>query len=185
MGFEKREAKKAEERYKTQLAALQSERDALRSALAAQTRHDTVNVSDYEWHVELAAKGLAQRDNYPMPPSVTTHEGFYEVMAGAALDATGFRALLERVTRAEQQLEHIQEALRQADARAQNARHRAMTDESDSFEASVASIPVMTSADARPQARPPTTAQASETPATKGMLGLSAARRRLKRTTSR
>jgi len=178
------EAKKAEEQYKAQLAALQSERDALRAALAAQTRHDAVSVSDYEWHVELAAKGLAQRDNFPMPPSVRTREGFYEVMAGAALDATGLRALLERVTRAERELELIRDALRQADAKAENVRHRAMTDEAASLEASVASIPIMTSADRRPKGRPTTGAQAPEPPAIKGILGLSAARRRSKRDTS-
>jgi hypothetical protein len=125
MAFEKHKAKKAmEQQYKAQLAALQSERDALRAALAAQTRHDAVSVSDYEWHVELAAKGLAQRDNYPMPPSVRTPEGFYEVMAAAALDAAGLRALLERVTRAERELKLIQDELRQADAKAETARHR-------------------------------------------------------------
>jgi len=184
MFFEKHETKKAEEQYKAQLAALRSERDALRAALAAQTRHDAVSVSDYEWHVELAAKGLAQRDEYPMPPSARTREGFYEVMAGAALEATGLRALLGRVTRAERQLELIQEALRQADARAENARHRAMTDEAASLEASVASIPIMTSADRGPIGRPTTGAQA-QPPAIKGRPGLSAARRRLKRAISR
>jgi hypothetical protein len=44
-------------------------------------------MSDYEWLVELAAKGMAERDNHPMPRSVTTPEAFYEVMARAALDA--------------------------------------------------------------------------------------------------
>ena len=29
-------------------------------------------VSDYEWYVELVGKGLAQREKFPMPPSVTT-----------------------------------------------------------------------------------------------------------------
>jgi hypothetical protein len=105
---------------KAQLAALQSERDQLRAALqAARTPHDHAGVSDYEWHVELAAKGLAQRDKYPMPMSVTTPEGFYEVMAGAALDATGLQALLERVARAERELEIIQDASNPADDEAQ------------------------------------------------------------------
>jgi hypothetical protein len=54
-------------------------------------------VSDYEWLVELAAKGMAERDNHPMPKSVTTPEEFYEVMARAALDATSLRALLDEV----------------------------------------------------------------------------------------
>jgi len=92
--------------------ALQSERDQLRAALqTARTRRDPDRVSDYEWHVELAAKGLAQRDTHSMPKSVTTPEGFYEVMADAALDAAGLRALLERLARAERGLEIIQDAL--------------------------------------------------------------------------
>ena len=61
-------------------------------------------MSDYEWLVELAAKGLAQRDTYPMPASVSTPEAFYEVMARAALDAIGLRALLEEVARREDDL---------------------------------------------------------------------------------
>ncbi len=61
-------------------------------------------MSDYEWLVELAAKGLAQRDTYPMPTSVSTPEAFYEVMARAALDAIGLRALLEEVARHEHDL---------------------------------------------------------------------------------
>ena len=72
-------------------------------------------VSDYEWLVELAAKGLAERDKHRMPKSVTTPEAFYEVMARAALDAIGLPALLERVARAERDLDITQEALRQAD----------------------------------------------------------------------
>ena len=35
-----------------------------------------LGVSDYEWLVELAAKGMAERDNHPMPKSVTTPEAF-------------------------------------------------------------------------------------------------------------
>ena len=59
-----------------------------------------MGVSDYELLVELAAKGLAQRDSRPMPRSVTTPEGFYDVMARAALDAIGLRDLLEDRARA-------------------------------------------------------------------------------------
>jgi hypothetical protein len=81
-------------------------------------------VSDYGWHVELAAKGMAERDNHPMPRSVTTPEAFYEVMACAALDAIGLRALLERVAQAERDLETTQEAVKQADANSEHARHR-------------------------------------------------------------
>jgi hypothetical protein len=83
-----------------------------------------LGVSDYESLVELAAKGMAERDNHPMPPSVTTPEAFYEIMAGAALDAVGFRTLLERVGQAERELEAIQESSRRADADAGGARHR-------------------------------------------------------------
>ena len=79
-------------------------------------------VSDYEWMVQLAAKGIRERDNHPMPPSVTTAEAFYEVMAGAALDGIDLRALLERLARAEQELETIKEQLRQAETMAENAR---------------------------------------------------------------
>ena len=37
----------------------------------------------------VAAKGLAERDRYPMPESVANPEAFYEVMARAAFDAIG------------------------------------------------------------------------------------------------
>jgi hypothetical protein len=63
-------------------------------------------MSDYEWLVELAAKGMAERDNHPMPRSVTTPEAFYEVMARAALDAVGLQALLEELAGAVQELEN-------------------------------------------------------------------------------
>jgi hypothetical protein len=66
-------------------------------------------VSDYEWLVELAAKGLAERDNHLMPKSVTTPEAFYKVMARAALDAAGLQALLEDLARAEQELNRADE----------------------------------------------------------------------------
>jgi hypothetical protein len=66
-------------------------------------------MSDYEWLVELAAKGMAERDNHPMPKSVTTPEAFYEVMARAALDAIGLQALLEESARAEQELKNVEE----------------------------------------------------------------------------
>ena len=69
-------------------------------------------VSDYEWLVELAAKGMAERDNHPMPKSVTTPEQFYEVEARAALDAISLRALLDEVgaLRAERELRIAEEA---------------------------------------------------------------------------
>jgi len=68
-------------------------------------------VSDYEVMVELAAKGMAERDNHPMPKSVTTPGAFYEVMARAALEAAGLRALLEDFARAEQELKKAGEGL--------------------------------------------------------------------------
>ena len=86
------------------IAALQSERDELRAALDALTHHDAVSMSEYGRYVEASAKGIAERDNHPMPGSVTTRETFYEVMAGAALEAISLRALLEQLSRAERQL---------------------------------------------------------------------------------
>ncbi len=66
-------------------------------------------MSDYEWLVALAAKGMAERDNHPMPKSVTTPEAFYEVMARAALDAVGLQALLEELAGAVEELEKAEE----------------------------------------------------------------------------
>jgi len=84
---------------------------------------------DYEWLVELAAKGLSERDNHPMTKSVTTPEEFYEVMARTALEAVGLPALLDRVARAERKLRITEEALTQAvnewaDVKTENARLR-------------------------------------------------------------
>lgn len=59
--------------------------------------------------MELAAKGMAERDNHPMPKSVTSPKAFYEVMAGAALDAIGLQALLEELARAERELKKTDE----------------------------------------------------------------------------
>jgi hypothetical protein len=67
-----------------------------------------LGVSEYERLVELAAKGIAERDNHPMP-TVTTPEAFYEIMARAALDAMGLQTLLEELARAEQELKHADE----------------------------------------------------------------------------
>jgi hypothetical protein len=72
-------------------------------------------MSDYEWLVELAAKGMAERDNHPMPKSVTTPEAFYEIMARAALDAMGLQTLLEELARAEQELKNADEGSNTAD----------------------------------------------------------------------
>ena len=72
--------------------------------------------------MKLAAHGMAGRDNYPMPKSVTTPEMFYEVMAGAALDAIDFRALLGHLERANQQLQITQEDSRLAETVREDAR---------------------------------------------------------------
>jgi hypothetical protein len=180
---ERQKATKVEEEYKNQLAAMRSERDELRAALQATKRssQDPARVSDYEWHVELAAKGLAERDNYPIPHSVTTPNAFYEVMAAAALDAAGLRSLLARVARAEQNLEIIQKALRQADLEAGNARHRATNDAAASWAASIVSVPNGPSADDEPKERPGTSVQAAEPTETTGVRAPSTPRRRLHR----
>ena len=89
----------------SQIAASQRERDDLSAASAAMARQDGMSTPDYEWLVEMAAKGMAERDNHPMPKSVNTPKAFYEVMAGAAFDAIGLQALLERVARAEREPE--------------------------------------------------------------------------------
>ena len=88
--------------------------------------------------MKLAAKGLAERARRPMP--VMTDKAFYEVMAAAALDAIDLPALLERVTRAERELEIVQEALTRADTEAKRARHQPMTDGAASEESSFALI---------------------------------------------
>ena len=72
-----------------------------------------LRMSDYEWLVELAAKGLAERDNHLMPKSVTTPEEFYEYMARAALDAIGLHAILE-LAEALQELKNTDERPNQA-----------------------------------------------------------------------
>ena len=89
---------------------------------------------DYEWLVDLAAKGLAERDDHPMPTSVTTPKALNQVMGRAALDAIGLPALLERVARAERKLRISDEALKRAmngwaDAKAESTRLRAIVDE--------------------------------------------------------
>ena len=111
-----------EQQYKAQIAALQAERDELNTALAALRRRDVVSISGYQQYVKAAAKGMAERDNHPMPESVTTPEAFYEVMAGAALDAVGFRALVEQLARAMREPGITEESLRRAGARSKHAR---------------------------------------------------------------
>ena len=96
-------------------------------------------MSDYDWQVKLAAKGLAERDNHPLPKSASTPAAFYEVMAAAALDAIDLPALLDRLTQAERELEIMREALTRADAEAKYARHKPMTEGEPSEESSIAS----------------------------------------------
>ena len=111
-----------EQKYEAQIAALQSERDELRTALAALSRQDVVSISGYDQYVKVAAKGMAERDSHSMPESVTTPEAFYEVMAGAALDAVGFRALVEQLARATRGPGNTQGLSRGAGARSKHAR---------------------------------------------------------------
>ena len=111
-----------EQQYKGQIAALQAERDELRAALAALSHQDVVSISGYDQYVKVAARGMAERDDHSMPESVTTPEAFYEVMAGAALDAVGFRVLVERLARTRREPEITQESLRRVSARSKHAR---------------------------------------------------------------
>jgi hypothetical protein len=111
-----------QEQYKAQIAALQSERDELSTALAALGRRDDVSVSGYDQYVKVAAKGIAERDSHSMPESVTTPEAFYEVMAGAALDAVDFRTLVEQLARATREPGITQELFSGAGARSKHAR---------------------------------------------------------------
>jgi hypothetical protein len=97
-------------------------------------------MSDYGRQVKLGAKALAERDSHIMPIAATTPEAFYELMAAAVLDAIDLPALLERVARAEQELEIVRQALRRADIEAEKARHKAMTDGEASEESTFASI---------------------------------------------
>ncbi len=100
---------------------LKKQKTAKQAAAAA--ARDQLFPSEYEWHVHLAAKGLAERDTYAMPKSITTPQEFYEIMAGAALEATGLRGLLDRAARAERELELLRDELEQGDAKAATGRH--------------------------------------------------------------
>ena len=112
----------------TEIVPPHKERDWLSATSPALPRQRGLSAPEYEWQVKLAAKGLAERDSRLMPKSITP-EAFYEIMAAAALDATDLRALLERATRAERELETIQDALRRADTEAKDARHQRRPDE--------------------------------------------------------
>lgn len=116
---------------KEQTAQASRSRSEREDRILAQTRHDAVSMPDYEWYVELGAKGMAQRDNHPMPKSVTTPEEFYEIMSAAALDAIGLRTLLSRLARAERELELTRDSLRKPEANAEHARHQRRSDESE------------------------------------------------------
>jgi hypothetical protein len=116
------ETEEVEEQYTIQSAALNTERAELRATLEALTHQDVVNSSECEQYVKLAASGMAQRDNYPMPRSVTTPQAFYEIMAGAALDAIDFPALLGRLEQTKQQLLVTQEILRLAESNSEDSR---------------------------------------------------------------
>jgi len=106
------------------IAASQSEGDRVSTSSAALDRKDGVSTPDYERHVRIAAKGLAQRDSYSMPRTVATPGAFYEVMARAALDAIDLRALLERVARAERGLNSTQpETFMRSGVNSKHARH--------------------------------------------------------------
>jgi hypothetical protein len=168
LASKQRKTKEAESEYEAEIAALRSERDELRDELKAlEIRQGSVGTPDYEWHVELAAKGLAQRDHFPMPPSVTEQEEFYEIMAGAALDATGLRSLLERMAQAERSLETILDALRHADIRVQNARHLSTTEAADDPFVTIAGVaPAGRTAPSRASEPRPTTTKTQDPKAT-------------------
>lgn len=77
-------------------------------------------VRDYESLVSLAARGMSERDNHPMPVSVTTPEDFYKVMARAALDAIDLPSLVERKTERDQRI--IENSLRRIGNSLKNSR---------------------------------------------------------------
>jgi hypothetical protein len=125
MAFEEGKAEEAEgHQYKAQIAALQAERAELRAAITELNRESVVSTSDFDRYVEVAAKGMAERDSYPMPESVTTPEAFYKVMAAAALEAIGPRALLGVSSAHRGKPESPQEPRRRPDTNAKRARHR-------------------------------------------------------------
>jgi hypothetical protein len=107
-----------------QIAALESERDRLRAVLAAVAPQDGTRTPDYQWHVEMAAKGMAERDSHPMPVFATTPKAFYGVMAGAALEAIGLPDLLERVERAEQELNIPRRTVEGTDVNSERTRRK-------------------------------------------------------------
>jgi hypothetical protein len=123
MGTHRHKAKRDNSKIKVESAKVKGDMTKTRKPTPA-TSHGSASATEYEWHVTMAAKGMAERDNYPMPKSVTTPAAFYEIMAEAALEAAGLRGLLERVARAERELDHLQDALRNAESQTEAARHR-------------------------------------------------------------
>jgi hypothetical protein len=111
------------QQYKAEIAALQAERAELSAAITELRRQHVVSTSDFERYVEVAAKGMAERDSYPMPESVTTPEAFYKVMAAAALHAIGPRTLpgISSANRVEPAI--TQEPRRRTDTNSKRARH--------------------------------------------------------------
>ena len=111
----------AEERHGSNSAASEAEQSELREAAGATSsrRRQHFGVRTV---CEAGCARDGRRDNYPMPKSVTTPEMFYEVMAGAALDAIDFRALLGHLERANQQLQITQEDSRLAETVREDAR---------------------------------------------------------------
>jgi hypothetical protein len=116
--------RKAEGRRRDKSAASKAEPARSTPTPAPSTppaRRDVVGAPEYGRYLKMAAQGMAERDNYPMPKSVTTPEMFYEVMARAALDAIDFRVLLGQLERANQQLRSSQETSRRSDTSAEDS----------------------------------------------------------------
>ena len=128
MAFEGRKAEEAkDQQYKAEIAALQAERAELSAAITELNRKSVVSTSDFDRYVEVAAKGMAERDSYPMPESVTTPEAFYKVMAAAALEAIGRRALPGVTSAHGRRSESTQEQRRRPDTNSKRVRHRRLS----------------------------------------------------------
>ena len=119
---EGRHRDKTEGRHRDRRSAMKAEPTRLNPAPAQPARQDVVGASGYGQYLKMAARGMAERDDYPMPKSVTTAERFYEVMARAALDAIDFRVLLGQLERANQQLHITQDVLRLSETSAEDSR---------------------------------------------------------------
>jgi hypothetical protein len=125
MAFEERRAEEAkDQQYKAKIAALQAEQAELSAVITELNRESVVSTSDFARYVEVAAKGMAERDSHPMPESVTTPEAFYKVMAAAALEAIGPRALRGVNSAHGGKPESSQEPGRRPDTNSKRVRHR-------------------------------------------------------------